>query len=165
MRDIQAVTGLHPGSIYTSFGSKEALFKEALQNYSRLAKELLNQHVATNPSPIAALKSFIKDVVVEQGRTMPSEHCMLVKSIAELTEDNPILLAESRDLLANLGDLFALLLSKAQGQGEVSTERTPQRLARMLQMQIMGLRAFASTNQDDQQVLELIDDLFLALQY
>ena len=34
MRNLQEVIDMRPGSIYASFGSKEGLFKEALQHYA-----------------------------------------------------------------------------------------------------------------------------------
>ena len=41
MRNIQQATDLRPGSIYASFGSKEGVFKETLQDYVKVSGAVL----------------------------------------------------------------------------------------------------------------------------
>ena len=163
MRNLQDAIDMRPGSIYASFGSKEGLFKEALQCYSDSALAFLESCVAETSSPLEALKTFIKFNVVGSRKSSPSNLCMLVKTISELTEDNAELLAESKRLLAISEKAFAVLLSKAKDHGEIDASSDPKRLARFLQMQMMGLRAYARASDSDARVNELIDDVFAQL--
>tara|TARA_R110002110_G_C13070742_1_gene682806 strand:- start:338 stop:607 length:270 start_codon:yes stop_codon:yes gene_type:complete len=85
---------------------------------------------------------------------------MLMKTISELTQDNAELLAEAQRLLAVVEEAFAQLLAQAIEAGELDSGEDPKRLARYLQMQVMGLRAYARANDDDTQIEELIEDAF-----
>ncbi|MFD1009624.1 TetR/AcrR family transcriptional regulator [Oceanisphaera ostreae] len=160
MRNIQQAIDMRPGSIYASFGSKEGLYKEAMQHYTAMSKARLIASVAASASPFEGLKQFIKNAVVGGQTCAPSNLCMLVKTISELTDDNAELLAEAKHLLQEMESAFASILVKAQQQDEVDTTRSPARLARYLQVQLMGLRAYARTNTDVEQLNDLIDDVF-----
>ena len=86
---------------------------------------------------------------------------MLVKSITELTEDNAELLMEAKHLLNGMEQAFAEVLAQAQAQQQLSGDVDSTRLARYLQMQLMGLRAYVRANGDAKEHLEsLIDDVF-----
>ncbi|MGB5599798.1 MAG: TetR/AcrR family transcriptional regulator, partial [Thiothrix litoralis] len=90
MRNLQEAIDMRPGSIYASFGSKEGLFKETLQHYANNSLARLKSH--TQESPLEALREFLNSVVCCQPQA-PSNMCMLVKTISELTGDNAELLA------------------------------------------------------------------------
>ena len=159
MRNLQDRIDMRPGSIYATFGSKEGLFKESLRCYADASLARLAACVEATDSPLDALKSFVKSVVLRSSENTPNEICMLVKSISELTEDNAELLSESKRLLKVMEDAFASLLAQAQVQGELDSSRDTRRLARFIQMQLIGLRAYTRTN-EDAPVNELIDDAF-----
>ncbi len=163
MRNIQQAVDMRPGSIYASFGSKEGLFKETLQHYARASQARLNDCIAASTSPLEGLKLFIRDSVIGSRTSAPSDICMLVKTIAELTNDNAELLSEAKGLLQQVEVAFAAILVQAQEQGEINRAKTPERMARYLQVQLMGLRAYARANEGDAQVIELIDDVFDSL--
>ena len=146
MRNLQETIDMRPGSIYASFGSKEGLFKETLQHYANESLALLKQFEDAHVSPLEALREFLSSVVISQSQA-PSNMCMLVKTISELTDDNAELLAEAQQLLGNVEAAFAKLFAQAQANGELDSSKDPKRLASLLQIQIMGLRAYARANE------------------
>lgn len=161
MRNIQQAMDMRPGSLYAHFGSKEALFKCALQHYADNSQKRLALCVEQAASPLGGLKKFVTDVVMDSD-TAPSGLCMLVKTITELTDDQADLLQEAKRLLQAMEKAFAGVLQQAQMAGEISREADTARLARYLQMQLMGLRAYARAN--DQARIhrqDLIDDVFV----
>ena len=160
MRNIQQAIDMRPGSIYASFGNKEGLFKEAMQYYASTSTARLMACVASSPSPLEGLKHFIEDAVMGGRSSAPSNMCMLVKTISELTDENADLLAEAKHLLQEMETVFASVLVKAQALGEVDTSRSPERMARYLQVQLMGLRAYARANNDVALITDLINDVF-----
>ena len=154
---------MRPGSIYASFGSKEGLFKETLQHYADDSLALLKSYAKENESPLAALREFLTSVVVNQKQA-PSNMCMLVKTISELTDDNAELLADAKQLLGGVELEFAKLFTQAQARGELDGSKDPKRLASLLQMQLMGLRAYVRANEgSDQEIKALTDDAFTSL--
>lgn len=160
MRNLQETIDMRPGSIYASFGSKEGLFKETLQHYANESLALLKQFEETYESPLEALREFMGSVVVSQSQA-PSNMCMLVKTIAELTDENAELLADAQQLLGNVEAAFAKLFAQAQANGELDSGKDPKRLASLLQIQIMGLRAYARANEGTEvDIRALTDDVF-----
>lgn len=163
MRNLQEAIDMRPGSIYASFGSKEELFKASLQYYTSTSLAQLTACTETAPSPLEALKMFIRNAVIGSRASSPCGMCMLVKTISELTEDNADLLAEAKRLLSAIENAFTALLIQAKENGELDASKDPKRLACFLQMQLMGLRAYAHANNGGSQVNDLIDDAFACL--
>lgn len=163
MRNLQECIDMRPGSIYAAFGSKEGLFKHTLQCYAEASLKRLNDCIGSAPTPLMAMKTFVKSVVIQGKQQAPSEMCMLVKTVSELTDENIELLEESKRLLKVMEDAFEALLAQAQKAGEIDTSKDTRRLARLIQMQLIGLRLYARTNESEENVSELIDDLFTSL--
>ncbi|MGF1701326.1 TetR/AcrR family transcriptional regulator [Photobacterium makurazakiensis] len=160
MRNLQDVIDMRPGSIYASFGSKENLFKEAIKHYASISQDLLNACRADTDSPLDALKIFIKKAVLDSQQTAPNGMCMLVKTIAELTEEQEDLLTEAKHLLANIENAFANVLQEAIEKGELDKSKDPHQLAKYVQIQIMGLRTYLRTTGNTSAVEQLIDNMF-----
>ena len=160
MRNLQEHIDMRPGSIYATFGSKEGLFKEALQCFANSSIRHLEECRNSNTSSLEALKQFVKEIVFANHETAPNEMCMLVKTVSELTEDNAELLAEAKRLLLTMEDAFSALIEQAQQQGELDKTKDSRRLARFLQMQLIGLRVYSRADTVDSQVNQLIDDAF-----
>lgn len=162
MRNLQEVIDMRPGSIYAAFGSKEGLFKEVLNRYADMGIEALTQCRKESESPLIALKLFLKTVVIESKANAPSNMCMLVKTIAELTDEHADLLNETKQLLKKVEDKLVALLAEAQELGEIAQSKDVRKLARYMQVQTMGLRTYAKTC-DDLELLEtMIEDVFTA---
>lgn len=160
MRHLQEVIDMRPGSIYAAFGSKEELFKQALNHYTQMGISNLEQFKSQNDSPLAALKAFVKHLVLHSRKGAPDGMCMLAKSVAELTEANQDLLEEARHSLRLMERQFELVLQQAQQQGELRADKDTQRLASHVQIQIAGLRTYAKANNNPELLESLIDDMF-----
>lgn len=160
-RELQKVVNLRPGSFYAAFGSKEALFREVINQYYRDSRALLHEIVAEQNSVLLGLREFVKKVVLDRRASAPSDLCLLVKTITELTDQHAELLAESRLLLKQMEAEFCLLFEQAINQGELSNEATPKLLARSLMAQIMGLRSYLRGCNQPEMVENMVDDLFV----
>ncbi|WP_086981395.1 TetR/AcrR family transcriptional regulator [Vibrio aphrogenes] len=160
MRNLQDVIDMRPGSIYACFGSKEGLFKESLHHYTTNTLQLLAQCRVQTDSPLLALKNFIYAAVVDSQDSAPSNMCLLVKTISELTEENEELLEQAKTLLSQIENAFTKLLQEAQTKGEIAKQQPCQPLSRYLQIQIMGLRTYLRANPDNVDTQELIDSIF-----
>jgi len=162
-RDLQQAIDMRPGSIYAAFGSKEGLYKEALQHYSATMGGILLEKVEQQGSALKGLEAYIRCVVIERRDIAPSDMCMLVKTIAEITESNPELLSLSKALMKKTEQRFSGLLAQAQQEGELPTAKDPTMLAKFLQVQMIGLRTFLRSSQDPDAVGGLISEVFRQL--
>ncbi|WP_415893724.1 TetR/AcrR family transcriptional regulator [Neptuniibacter sp. PT8_73] len=162
MRNIQECIDMRPGSIYACFGSKEGLFKETLNFYTNTMLERLEGFKVGHSSPLVALKEFIFTSALDCKQNRPNEMCMLVKTISELNSENTELLEEARKLMKVMENAFANLLLQAQQQGELENQQDANRLARFLQMQLIGVRSYSRVN-NQAEIKDLIEDAFSCL--
>lgn len=161
MRNLQEVIDMRPGSIYAAFGSKDNLFKESLSLYAKQNMTLLTDCLAHEATILLGLKRFTVHIIIKNKECAPSGMCMVVKSIAELTEsDSPDLLKEATTILSQIEMTFSQLFQQAKDNGELLTNKTSNELARFFQVQIIGLRTYARTVTQQDVIEKLIDDLF-----
>lgn len=123
MRNLQDEIDMRPGSIYAAFGSKDGLFKEALKNYTQQGLASIEACRQNNPSPLGALKDFVKAQVIETAQGAPNGVCMLAKTLSELTSEHQELLDETKAHLSQVVDEFIKLIEQAQQMGELDKEK------------------------------------------
>jgi AcrR family transcriptional regulator len=160
MRNLQNVVDMHPGSIYTIFGSKEALFKATLVRYTELGLAQLALCREESATPVEALTVFVKNLVLKSQQDAPNCMCMLAKTVAELTSEHGDLLAEAKHSLTTMEEEFAKIIREAQDLGEIDKDKDAKHLARHVQVQISGLRIYAKANDGDAPLEQMIDDVF-----
>ncbi len=140
LKDLEAGLQMKPGSFYAAFGSKDALYELALEQYSKdgaeRLKDLADQHGA-----LKALQLFPETVV--ESSTSPAKACMLSKTLLELQAHGHPLAEKANQFLLRMERQFAELFSHAQAAGQIDAERDPEQLARRYQSDLLGLRVSA----------------------
>lgn len=159
LKDLEAALDMRPGSIYAAFGSKEALYGEALRLYAEQSKAQFQAEVDNAPSRIAGLAAFIRSLGCVQDVAAPSRACMLVKTLLETPDDDPVLRRQTEDLMRQTEMAFAQVYRDARDAGEISTTVDPDRLASRLQAEIFGLRAYSQRTDSGPRVTALADDI------
>ncbi|KXS52855.1 TetR/AcrR family transcriptional regulator [Marinobacter persicus] len=160
MKQIEQTLDMRPGSIYAAFGSKDGLFSEALARYAEQGGEELSGHMQQYDSIVDGLQAYLRHVAMScQQDACPSRACMIVKTLLETSHTNDTLANQAREVLAAIESTLASLLEQAQSRGELVPGTDCNRLARLLQSQIMGLRAMAERGLSEQQLAELADDM------
>ena len=161
MRDLLQTVNLRPGSLYASFGDKETLYHDALQKYAEQGRQFLAQCQANTATPIAALQLFVRSQVLHTEQA-PSQVCMLVKTVAELSVEGSGLALLAKKLLADMELAFRQLLQQAQAQG-IQLSAPPERLSKVLQAQIIGLKTYAQTQPDKAVLAVMVEDVLATL--
>lgn len=160
MRNLQDAIDMRPGSIYAEFGSKDGVFKASLEHYTQLSIAQINSIREASESPLVALKTFVKQAVIDTQKGTPSCMCMLAKTVSELTEEQRDLLDVAKQALKSVENQFTGLIIEAQGIGEIDQEKHASELARFLQIQITGLRMYVRTSDERVPLGKMIDELF-----
>ena len=162
MRDLQEELDMRPGSIYAAFGNKEALFKICLLNYAEQSRLALDKYAGLNSNPIKAIYDFIKNMAVkaEEGKI---NNCFLVKSISELDGNNAHLRQYAQNGLKEVESGFEALFLEAQEKGLIKQESNPARLAKWMQIQVMGLRSYSNSQDNASDVGIMLDEIFNSL--
>ena len=163
MRDLQTRMDMRPGSIYAGFGSKEGLFKQVLDHYVKQFQKKMAQYVEAADSPIDGLLQFFVGELITDKEMKQAPMCLLVKTLTELEESQPELANYAQDGMKTVASEFATYLTQAQQQGLLDPTDDPSRLAKWLQMQMMGLRLYAKNHPSEQEIREMIEDIFAHL--
>ncbi|KPI02422.1 transcriptional regulator, TetR family [Actinobacteria bacterium OV450] len=82
LRDIEEATGLHPGSLYRTFRSKDGLFCAALDAYNdQVVQSRVRAHLLEPSDPVAGIRSFFTSTF-ETGLD-PDPGCLLTNTAVE----------------------------------------------------------------------------------
>ncbi|WP_201564060.1 TetR/AcrR family transcriptional regulator [Psychrobacter sp. CMS30] len=164
LKDIEEALDMRPGSIYAAFGSKDGLFQEALDYYARLGLTELERILSHHESPLLGLAAYVRQLGGIRDKELPSQACMLVKSLLELGAREQAALKKVEMLLAGMETRFIDCFSAAQQLGELDSTLDATRLGRRLQAEVMGLRAFAQRDVDSAAVHALAEDMALSIE-
>lgn len=146
MQQIFEATGLKPGSIYLAFGSKEELFKEALDSYSQKdltrMKGIIDAEDSVGKGICIILTSLISDSIKEKYNS-----CFLIKTQLELGFKESGLDDLAGDYLKEREAMFQHYLEK-----EYDLEMSRKR-AISIMVHVYGLRVYGYQKQSEQNML------------
>lgn len=163
MQKLTLCTGLHPGSIYCAFGNKRGLLLAAIGQYHQDRTAQFLAFFANNMSVITNLELYLKTIVQECLSCDGTKACLLTRTLSEILGHDPeVCMVLANHLMAYqqaLANQFSLALQRQ----EISTQRTPEQLARFFVMGIYGLRTYSQSHPDPVTLNELANDLLLSI--
>lgn len=164
MKHIEQALDMRPGSLYATFGNKDGLFREALDIYTGRMSSALKTAFDTSPTVMEGVYSYLRTLASDiTAPDSPARACMVVKTLLEVTDEQPELRALANERLQAVEDRLARALKAAQANGELQPGVSCERLARLVQAQMMGLRSLAQRDIDRNSVLDLADDMITSL--
>lgn len=119
VKDLEKALDLRPGSIYSGFGSKEKLYEDALQVYAERSRAALDAALEEAPSPLAGLANHVRALGRSAKDAVPSRACMLMKTILETPDNDPVLRPSAEALMRSAEAAFAQSFRSAQDIGEL----------------------------------------------
>lgn len=151
------VTGINRGTLYNSFGDKDAFFKSCLHQYSKLvdgelAASLNNEQLAT----WAAVSKYFDLTVIATTNKRRSMGCLLVNSFCEsINYDKEI----QKLLKSYYGVVRKSLLKRlkdAEKAGELASGLTAELASDVLLNLLSGLRVHSREGKTGKQLAEVI---------
>lgn len=88
MADLVAVLGLASARIYAAFGSKDDLFREAVELYETTEGGFVPRALANEPTARAAIKKMLGDAIETYTRPGRAWGCMVVSAATNCTVEN-----------------------------------------------------------------------------
>jgi TetR/AcrR family transcriptional repressor of nem operon len=163
MSDLVEHLGVGRASIYATFGSKHELYMKALERYQEQLPDLLRE--LSRPGPVlpavhAVVRRYADEAAAEELRL---HGCFLTNTAAELAPHDP---AAARQVERNWDQLETVLhsaLVRAQAQGELSADRDPLTLARMLLVLLQGLKIVGKASPDPARVRDAAEQALALL--
>lgn len=136
MKDLEAATGLGPGSLYHAFGSKEALFLAALDHYNQaVVKRRIETHLK-GEAPRLELRALFLSTLKEPGGT--AFGCLLTNTAVESGGGGQAA-AKVREGFALLENAFAAQCHRALALHQAPPSLDPRRAALRLLQAYQGL--------------------------
>lgn len=119
MSELTATMGIGSPSLYAAFGSKEALFGEAIDLYCTTDGAAIWEATLAAPSSYGAIEAFLMTTALEFSRGDKPRGCMVILSALHSTESSaPVRSMLSAKRKQNLGVLTAQL-AKGVESGEI----------------------------------------------
>lgn len=115
LADLTSATGLHKGSLYGAFGSKEDLFIKSLEKYAVLTRKKF----LTEGSPTDYIKKFFERLVKEASSKENSRGCFILNSNVEFGVEQSRPAHLSRILFKEIERNFKITIEKAIKLGEL----------------------------------------------
>lgn len=136
MQQVVKTTGLQPGSIYHAFGSKEGLFREALEGYAEKGKEQICKTLDAAPSLGEGICTILERMVEESCR-MDYCSCFLLKTQLELAAEKNELYDFAAAQLRGIEELYQSYLAR-EYDPELSRKR-----AASIMLHIFGVKVYS----------------------
>jgi TetR/AcrR family transcriptional regulator, transcriptional repressor for nem operon len=161
--DLTAELGVHPGSLYRTFGDKRMLFLRALARYrDSQARTLAPALLAAGPvlpRIRAVLIGFI-ELAVEQENP---RGCLVANTVGELLPGDMDVAAGAAGVLSDVEDGFLQGLRAAARQGELAPTLDLPGWAAALTMLVQGLQVVAKVDPDPRRLVQGVDAALRAL--
>lgn len=148
MNDLVEAMGIHRGSLYNTFGDKQALFRAAIAHYNRT---VVTQAIAHLESPTAS-KQAIVDTFYEfvyQAANDPCQRgCLLTNTAVEFGSQDPDFAKQLTLDFQRIEDALYGALVRAQQLQELAADKQPRAIARYLITCLHGIRVTSKVNPD-----------------
>lgn len=128
MAELSAAMKLNPPSIYAAFGSKEGLFRAALDQYVRTDGAGIWDNLDKADSAREAVEAVLRATACAYTRREQPRGCMIVLA-APQCEAHPSVCAELRDRRLSSVDLLVQHFEQAKQQGELPADLISEQLA------------------------------------
>ena len=159
LKDLERVTGMHPGSLYAAFGSKAQLFTMSMDRYCEWLDQGRKDALANAETCLDGLADFIETVHPLSNAQAPLQTCFMVKSALELGDEDSENRTHLLDLLKANDKVFEDCFAQAIAAGELSPERDARKLARQLSATLGGICFYAMRAESADHVVEMVSDL------
>jgi TetR/AcrR family transcriptional repressor of nem operon len=156
-QDLVAGLGIGKGSLYNTFGSKQALFEQALRRYgdqrTAALADLLNEPGPVKPLLARALRRLTG---ADPGRPL-GKGCLAVSTAA--TADDTVI---TKDMFDRMEVLLRQAVERGLSTGELSTD-DPGRAASLLLSTIISLNVLAKASDTSERMPRIIDAVLATL--
>lgn len=117
--DLTQAMGLKPPSLYAAFGSKEALFQEALALYTRTQGDGIWDAVESAPTARAAVEEVLRRTALAYSSGETPRGCMVVLAAPQSEGASPAVCEALKARRRETGCLLQRRLERAVTEGEL----------------------------------------------
>lgn len=161
--DLTAELGLHPGSLYRTFGDKHALFLRALDRYRETQAQALAPALMAGGPVLPRIRAVLVGFVTLAAEQEQPRGCLAANSAGELLPGDKDVARCVAGVLSDVEDGFLQGLRVAARQGEVASDADLPGWAAALTVLVQGLQVVVKTGPDPRSLIRGVDAALAAL--
>ncbi len=150
--DLTRACGIGRGSMYATFGSKNALYERSLKHYQRTEGATAFACLEGPGGVHERIERLFAHFATTALEDPENRGCFLLNAAMERAPHDPAVARRVRDGLRVMQRALRELLFEAQATGELAADRDPERLAGYLVTALNGGRVTAKATQDTELV-------------
>lgn len=161
--DLVAATGLQPGSIYAAFGSKKGVFLAVLEAYNADFLARLGRLGQDGRPAICCIRELLETIVEDAVEGRNRQGCLAVNALLEMAAHEPDVASRLQAHLRRVRQALAELIARAQADGDVAADRTPDALSAFLVNNLWGMRVTCRGFADRESLAAVVEGVLDAL--
>ncbi len=133
LQEILDVVNIPKGSFYNYFGSKEDFGAEVIQHYTDPFIAQLTGHLErSDADALGAIRRYFDELIVELERDEFKGGCLLGNLMGEIGDTSEVCRKPLQSAVRRYQDVLQSGLAKAQQQGTVRSDKSPEVMADLL---------------------------------
>ena len=152
IKDLVDATNVHPGSLYNEFGSKKEIYKQALEQFSKLSNFNLHLAKAEVAPPKATIEKLFFDLIESTSERGSVGNCLISKAAMEIGGVDEEITAWLEAVFEQSESLLCRLIERGQAAGEIASSCPPQELAQFLAVTVQGMQVMARFKLDKEKL-------------
>ncbi|MFD6394223.1 TetR/AcrR family transcriptional regulator [Nocardia sp. NPDC055029] len=149
-------TGIGKGSLYNTFGSKRALFDQALDRYGHQGVAMAEDYMSRPGTTRDCLREYLRAAIDLDFTTPIRRGCLAANTAAEFGGQDPAITKTLRDIEQRIVAALAARIDQGRRDGDIDATIDPHSVAALLFTTSVGLRIMAKTN-DAPELYRLVD--------
>ncbi|QTD98396.1 TetR/AcrR family transcriptional regulator [Streptomyces cyanogenus] len=164
MADLVEHLGIGKASLYATFGSKHELYLRALDRYGQTQNPRMTRELSTPGPVLPAVRALVRRFAAEATAEATREQgCLVTNTAVELAPHDREAARRVEHSWGALETLLHSALVRAQAQGELTADRDPLALARLLLVLLQGLRVVGKASADPARVRDAAEQALALL--
>lgn len=163
MSDLVQELGIASARIYAAFGSKENLFREAVELYEQGEGGFADRAFAEEPTAIAAIERIFREGIELYTRKGGPRGCMVVSAATNCASENGRIRAWLEEHRRHRTASIIKRLKKAVQEGELSNDIDPQQTGDLCAALLHGISVQARDGVSRERLLSIIPSVTLLL--
>lgn len=159
---LAAMGGITAPSLYNAFGSKEELFREAVDLYMSTVASKAAEALENAPSARAGVESMLRTAVENFSRPGGPRGCMVASSAAKCAHGNEGVEAYVRSLRLRAPDAIKRRLKRALEEGELPASIDASRMTAFYATVAQGLGVRAGDGVSRAELIAVVDGAMAA---
>ena len=161
--DLTAELGVHPGSLYRTFGDKHALFVRALARYRETQARALAPTLLAGGPVLPRIRAVLAGFIELAGEQEKPRGCLVANTLGELPPGDEDIVSGAAAVLADIEEGFLQGLREAARQGEIRGGLDLPGWAATLTMLVQGLQVVVKAERDPRRLMRGVDAVLLTL--